>query len=51
VPFTAEDITREFDYTLTPQPDVDAHWWRVDLGPDRKAGWVWVPGSVRPPID
>jgi hypothetical protein len=45
MPFTASQITRENDYTQTPQPDRDLHWWRVDLG-DGRTGWTYVAASL-----
>ena len=49
MPFNANDITPEPDWTLTPQPDLDAHWWRVDRGDQEKAGWIWTPGTAPAP--
>jgi hypothetical protein len=48
MPFTAEQITPEDDYTQTPEPGRDMHWWRVDLGNGR-TGWTYVAQSVPPP--
>lgn len=48
--FTADQITPEPDWTKTPEPGRDVHWWRVDLGNGR-AGWVYVAQSVPSPSE
>ena len=49
MPFTPDDITPEPDYTLTPRPHLLMHWWRIDIGPGRVAGWVSVRANIAPP--
>ena len=49
MPFTPDDITPEPDYTLTPRPHLLLHWWRIDIGPARGAGWVSVRANIAPP--
>jgi hypothetical protein len=44
--FTAAHVTREFDQTKTPVPNLGA-WWRVDVGASRP-GWVYVAATPAP---
>ena len=48
MPFTPEDITAQPDWKLTPEPELMAHWWYVELDTG-ETGWVWVPATVPPP--
>lgn len=49
--FTETAITRVEDYTVSPDPGADKHWWQVTGLPDGKVGWCWVAGSVPPPSE
>jgi hypothetical protein len=49
--FTAEQITHMADWTKTPNPGQDSHWWMVDLGGGRQPGWLYAARSLPRPSD
>jgi hypothetical protein len=49
--FTPAQITYVADWTQTPNPGRDSHWWKVDLGHGRKPGWLYAARSLPRPSD
>jgi len=42
--FEPQDVTYEVDWSYTAVPGCGAHWWRINLGDDAKAGSGLVAG-------